>query len=62
MSETGFCMIPCKINDDIVKQTNCSIHSIVEDYVDIDLDTSKQIFYCKTCFATFTVVETPLKK
>ena len=32
-------------------------HIIVEDYIDIDLDTSKQIFYCTKCFATFTNID-----
>ena len=32
----------------------CS-HTIIEDTIDIDPDTSKQIFYCEICFATFDV-------
>ena len=28
---------------------DCS-HCFVEDFIDIDLDTSKQIFYCEKCF------------
>jgi len=32
----------------------CS-HCIIEDYIDIDLDTSKQIFYCVKCFTTFII-------
>ena len=31
----------------------CS-HNIIEDYIDIDPDRSKQIFYCIHCFETFT--------
>lgn len=27
-------------------------HDIVEDYIDIDLDTSRQIFYCTKCEKT----------
>jgi hypothetical protein len=30
----------------------CS-HNIVMDYIDIDLDKSKQIFYCELCKKTF---------
>ena len=30
----------------------CS-HHIVEDYIDIDPDRSKQIFYCEVCKKTF---------
>jgi len=30
----------------------CS-HHIVEDYIDIDPDRSKQIFYCELCETTF---------
>jgi hypothetical protein len=30
----------------------CS-HNIIEDYIDIDPDRSKQIFYCIHCFKTF---------
>jgi len=32
----------------------CS-HTIIEDTIDIDPDTSKQIFYCETCFETFEI-------
>jgi len=34
--------------------TSIPKHTIIQDYIDIDLDTSKQIFYCTKCFATFT--------
>ena len=30
----------------------CS-HQVVVDYIDVDPDTSQQIFYCEKCFATF---------
>ena len=30
----------------------CS-HNIVEDYIDIDSDRCKQIFYCDRCFESF---------
>jgi len=29
------------------------IHEYVEDYIDIDLDTSKKITYCPICYSTF---------
>lgn len=31
---------------------DCS-HELVIDYIDIDLDTSKQIVYCEKCYCTF---------
>ena len=33
---------------------DCS-HDIVIDYIDIDLDTSKQIMYCEKCYCTFDI-------
>jgi hypothetical protein len=36
----------------------CS-HTIIEDTIDIDPDTSKQVFYCETCFATFEIKVLP---
>ena len=32
----------------------CS-HNIVVDWIDIDLDTSKQIIYCENCHCTFDI-------
>ena len=32
----------------------CS-HNIVVDWIDIDLDTSKQIIYCENCYCTFDI-------
>ena len=32
----------------------CS-HNIIEDYIDIDPDKSKQIFYCDKCFTCFQI-------
>lgn len=29
-------------------------HKIIEDYIDIDPDRSRQVFYCEKCFATFS--------
>ena len=32
--------------------SDCS-HNIIEDYIDIDPDKSKQIFYCTLCLTSF---------
>jgi hypothetical protein len=32
--------------------SDCS-HNIIEDYIDIDPDRSKQIFYCTLCLTSF---------
>ena len=29
------------------------VHEYVEDYIDVDLDTSKKITYCSICYSTF---------
>ena len=43
-----------------MSKTNCS-HIIIEDTIDIDPDTSQQIFYCEICFATFDKIILPDK-
>lgn len=34
-------------------EKNCQ-HNLVQDTIDIDLDTSRTICYCNRCFMTFT--------
>ena len=61
-SNHDYCMIPSKNPDDIDKHNNCSLHEIIEDYIDIDLDRGQQIFYCHICFATFFPVNKVINK
>lgn len=40
----------------------CLHDKIVEDWIDLDIDKSKQIFYCECCFLTFTHLEKRMTK
>lgn len=44
---------PIDISHNVISYSN-TIHNIIEDYIDINIETSRRIFYCDKCFMTFS--------